>query len=98
MYAVGCKYDVPLIRNKATALFKKYCEGTVWTEDVATAMRVAFNTGSGMERGMQDALIDLLVERPKVVRDHACIQDAIEESPGLAKRLVVAMASKAIDK
>jgi hypothetical protein len=51
-----------------------------------------------MERGMQDALIDLLVERPIIVRDHACVQDAIEDSPGLAKRLVVAMASKAIDK
>jgi hypothetical protein len=98
MYAVGCKYDVPLIRKEATFLFKKYYKGTLWTEDVAMAMRVAFHTGSGMERGMQDALIDLLVERPIIVRDHACVQDAIEDSPGLAKRLVVAMASKAIDK
>jgi hypothetical protein len=98
MHAVGCRFDVPLIRSKTVTLFKKGIVGAVYTEDVAMAIRVAYNTGSEIEHKMRDGLFNLLIHRPALIQKHVCVQDAIEETPSLARKLVVAMASKEMTK
>lgn len=95
MFHIGCKYDIPLLRAKATASFIQDADKDVFFyRDLLRAVHIAFITGSDTESQMRECTFETLLKTISALSEYAWLPKEIEKIPGLAMKLITAMAKK----
>jgi hypothetical protein len=95
LFQLGCKFDVPLLRAKSIELFQNDADKrTLYYRDIMRAVHVAFHTGSDTESQMRDCTFNTLLTNIRKASEFDWVAEEIQNVPGLAIKLIVAMAKK----
>ncbi|KAE9971341.1 hypothetical protein BLS_004477 [Venturia inaequalis] len=78
VYALGVKYDVPLLRKLAKAKFGSGCEGAPKTHHLSDAIEELYTSTLSSNRGLRDIAIRTAIRDGKVLWQNLDFNDMVE--------------------
>jgi hypothetical protein len=93
IYSLASKYDLPKLRTTAVTKYNEVVQSRSFSsEDLATAITIAYNTGSKRESEMRKAVLASVVKNLKLTATEGCIRNAITCEKDLAVDIMAAVA------
>lgn len=93
MYSLASKYDLPTLKTTAVTKYYQAAQGNSFdSKDLATAITIAYNTGSEGEAEMRKAVLASIIRNLKLAATETCIRDAISRERDLAIEIMAALA------
>ena len=94
MYSLASKYDLPTLKTTAVTKYYQVAQGNSFdSNDLATAITIAYNTGSEGEAEMRKAVLVSIIKHLKLATTETCIRDAISRERDLAIEIMAALAN-----
>jgi hypothetical protein len=97
LFALGSKYLIESLRELAVAKFRAETQSndrSLPVTDLATAMDIAFTTGTDQEPEMRNCICDCILDRIEEVMRVPELRDSIERCDGLQTQIIERLARK----